>query len=122
MGLQYYKVSLSIFGFGNVWTEQGVGDEDSSILIFSQTVSDVSTQNWHSEISNSNQLRTYCQFQSVLEEETYLTNLHIFKFRRALANFRISCHSLRVETGGWDNTPMHERTCHFCFQNKKNAN
>ena len=61
-------------GFGNVWTEQGGADEDSFILIFSQRVSDVATQNWHSEMSNSSKLRTYCLFKCVLEEEKYLTN------------------------------------------------
>ena len=82
-------------------------------------MSDVSTQNWYSEISNSSKLRTYCQFKSVLEEEKYLTNLDIFKFTKALTNFKISFHSLRLETGRYDNTPIHERICHFCFQNIK---
>ena len=89
------KMLFCQLGFGNVWTEQGVGHEDSFILVFSQIVSDVSTQNWHSEISNSSKLRTYCQFKNVLEEEKYLTNLDIFKFRKALTNFKISCQSLR---------------------------
>ena len=94
------KMLLDQLGLGNVRTEQGVGDVDSFILFLSQRVTDVSTQNWHSEISNFSKLRTYCQFKSVLEEDKYLTNLDIFKFRKALTNFRISCHSLR-ESGNW---------------------
>ena len=57
------KMFLYQLGFGNVWTEQGVGDGDSFILIFSQRVSDVYIQNTHSEISNSSKLRTYCQLK-----------------------------------------------------------
>ena len=82
-------------------------------------MSDVSTQNWHSEINNSSKLRTYCQFESVLEIEKYLMILDIFKFRKALTNFRISCHSLRMQTGRYGNTLIHERICHFCFQNNR---
>ena len=87
--------------------------------MFSQRVSDISIQNCHSEISNSSKLRTICQFKSVFEEEKYLPILDIFKFRKTLTNFRISCHSLRVETGRYGNTPIHERTCHVCFQKNK---
>ena len=110
---------LCQLGFGNVWTEQSVGEDDSFIFIFSQKVSDVSIQKWHSEVSNSSKLRTYCQFKSVLEEEKYITNLNIFKFRKTFTNFRISCHSLRVETGRYDNTPIHENISHFSFQKNK---
>ena len=118
MGLQYnIKKLLYQLGFGNVWTEQDVGNEDFFMIMFSQRALGVSTQNLHSDTNNSSKLRTYSHFQSVLEEDNYLSNLDIFKFRKALTNFRISCHSLAtVETGRYDYAPIHERICHFCLQ------
>ena len=47
----------------------------------------------------------------------YLNELMIPKFRTALTRFRISAHSLAIETGRHQNIGKHERKCIFCNTN-----
>ena len=46
-------------GFGDVWLNQGVGDEDLFVSIFKQRVIDINMQDWKSNLISLDSLRTY---------------------------------------------------------------
>lgn len=71
-------------------------------------------QKWYSEINNSRKLETYALFKHDLELEKYLQLPIPIKYKTALAKFRISAHSLSIETGRYDNTPRENRLCRLC--------
>ncbi len=76
---------------------------------------------WLTDISDSEKqpkLRTYKKFKSKLQFEPYL-NLHNVKIRTAIAQFRLSAHHLRIETGRHTRpyTPADKRFCLKCNDN-----
>ena len=68
-----------------------------------------------------NKLRTYQLFKRNIEYETYLTLTNVEK-RKAITQFRISAHKLRIETGRFNNklkyVPPEQRLCEYCSMNK----
>ena len=51
-------------GFGHVWVNQGVGDVEHFLALYKQRLVDISTQEWHSDITKSE-----------LSFETYLSSV-----------------------------------------------
>ena len=54
---------------------------------------------WYAEIINSDRLEVYHNIKFDFGLESYLQTLSSVKFRKALTRFRISAHSLAIETG-----------------------
>ena len=99
------------YGFGFVWEADTVGDASRFIKQFRQRLVDCSVQQWHSLLEESPKALHYKQFKSILEVETYLNiDLH-FVYRKVLANFRCSSHSLMIETGRHQNIDRNLRFC-----------
>ncbi len=76
---------------------------------------------WLTNISDTEKqpkLRTYVKFKSELKFELYL-HLHNVKIRTAIAQFRLSAHHLRIETGRHTRpyTPAEKRLCIKCDEN-----
>ena len=61
-------------------------------------------------------LRTYGKFKVNLEKENYLKILRKFEYRKYLTRFRISAHTLEIETGRHmkQKIPVYERICKRC--------
>jgi phage terminase large subunit-like protein len=60
-------------------------------------------------------LRTYITFKSNFGREKYLSVLKkSFEQRRCLTELRISCHQLKIETGRYQGTLLHDRKCERC--------
>ncbi len=68
-----------------------------------------------SDLENQPKLRTYMKFKNEFKFEQYL-NLHNVKVRAAIAQFRLSAHHLRIETGRHTRpyTPADKRYCLKC--------
>ena len=49
-----------------------------------------------------------------LQTETYLNCNNNCKYRNAWCKFRMSAHSLEIETGRYNATPLEQRVCKFC--------
>ena len=76
---------------------------------------------WLTDISDTEKqpkLRTYMKFKSKFQFEPYL-KLHNVKIRTAIAQFRLSAHHLRIETGRHTRpyTPAEKRFCLKCNDN-----
>ena len=61
-------------------------------------------------------LRTYTTFKKNHDMETYLLHVCNHKYRRCIAQFLVSSHRLRIETGRHQKPklPLEQRLCQFC--------
>ena len=109
------KNLLYKYGFGFVFISQEVGNIELFVSEFKQRVSDCAAQDWHSELESSTKLETYVTFKSLLETEKYLNVIHVRKYSRALAKFRMSNHQLEIENGRRHYTVRNERYCKYCL-------
>ena len=79
---------------------------------------DIFRQKWHDEISNENKkLRTYQKFKKDFKKELYLDTIRDRNKCIILTNFRVSSHTLHIETGRHTKphpTPESERKCTQC--------
>ena len=97
------------------WERQSCVNSD--ILEFKRTISDQYMYHWSSSINDINtnpKLRTYCQFKSVFECESYLLTIKDFRLQQLLTKFRISDHCLEIEVGRHNNIPADNRICNHC--------
>ena len=108
------RMLLYHYGFGIVWMEQGVGDKALFLKNFLTRLKDCHVQDWHRDINNSSKLSIYCTYKSMLEPEMYLDVVDIWKFRRSLTKFRVSCHNLEIEKGRHEGILLENRICKFC--------
>jgi len=79
-----------------------------------------STKLWddRNNLQNGNKLRLYRCYKSKIMVETYVTNLMSFSERQCLAKLRSGSLPLEVELGRRSGTPIGERTCKLCSENK----
>ena len=100
--------------FTYVWNNQF--DVLPNFLSIKQRIIDQYMQLWSSNINESYKLNWYRFFKNnfSLQTETYLNCINNCKFRNALCKFRLSAHSLEIETGRYNATPLEQRICKFC--------
>ena len=110
------KDMLLSFGFGEAWYNQGVGDEDSFMMVFKQRVNDMYMQTWSHNLESTRKSISYRHFHTLLSPCTYLKNIANVQHRMSLTRFRTRNNRLRVETGSWGNSPVpfEERYCQCC--------
>lgn len=110
------KTILQQHGLEYVWQQQF--DIDIPFCTIKQRIVDIYLQKWYADINNSTRLQTYCVFKHTFESEKYLNVITENKYKVALSRFRISSHSLLIETGRYDGTPREQRICRSCTMNK----
>ena len=111
------KKLLYHLGFGVVWVNQGVGNEELFMIEFNQRVIDIDCQQWHDKLTSLNKLDTYRLFKNNLSCEKYTSVLEKQKYITVLAKFRCSNHTLMVEKGRQLGLPRQNRICQFCSLN-----
>ena len=109
-----------MYGFGNVWLQQGVGNSELFVDIFKRRINDVTIQQWHTEIQENRKLNVLSQIKEILEIETYLSCATLKHHRTALSKFRCSNHKLAIERlrGTVD---QEFRFCKYCVNNGQNV-
>lgn len=110
----HIKNVLFKYGFGIVWISQDIGSISAFLSIFSQRVRDIDMQDWFSELSSLNKLRSYREFKSLLIPEQYLLSVTILDHRRALSRLRCSSHKLNIEIGRRYGIDAEDRICNLC--------
>ena len=78
--------------------------------MFVQRLKGQYVQQWYRRIHMNSKLMVYTCFKSY-EHESYLHCTNIRKFRRVLAQFRVSAHGLEIEKGRYSGTARTERIC-----------
>ena len=99
----HLKYLLYSNGFGYVWERQSVVNERKFKNSLIQRLKD---QQWFASIH-----RNLIGFKMMYEHESYLHCVTIRKFRRILAQFRVSAHSLEIERGRYSGMARTERIC-----------
>ena len=104
------------FGFGEVWLNQGVGDEKLFLAAFKQRIGDTYLQTWNQKINSNRKSILYKEFQITFSPCVYLRHVKNIKHRIALTHFRTRNNRLFVETGSWGSqtVPYEERHCAHC--------
>jgi len=108
------KMWLDELGFSDVWNNQK--HMVPNFMSIKQRIIDQYKQLWLANITESRKLKWYRLFKEnfCLEQEKYLLCINNYKFRNALCKFRVSAHSLEIETGRYNATPLNQRVCKFC--------
>ena len=101
-------------GFGYIWENQHVQNENVFLQRVEQGMRDQFVQKWRNTISESSKLRLYCQIKRNFSFEYYLDVLLLSKFRNAFASLRLSCHYLEIESGRYIGLNREQRLCKFC--------
>ena len=109
------KNELQKCGLSEIWENQLLIDIPSDLI--KQRITDRYKQSWYSKISNSNRLATYSSIKTDFSFEPYLYMLSNPRFRMALTKFRVSAHSLAIETGRHTGTERNMRKCVLCNMN-----
>ena len=104
------------FGFGEVWLNHGVGDENLFLAAFKQRIGDTYLQTWNQNINNNRKSILYKEFQITFSPCVYLRHVKNIKHRIALTHSRTQNNRLFVETGSWGSqtVPFGERHCAHC--------
>ena len=108
------KQLLYRFGFGYIWEQQFVTNENLFLKQFKLCVLDCDRQVWSLNMSSFPKLRTLQLFKTELTAEPYLDLFIPTRLRIALAKFRIGNHDLEIERGRHNNLPVNERLCKLC--------
>lgn len=109
------KTILEELGFANLWIFQNELYINFSLIKL--RILDTFKQSWYSYINNSPRLSSYCLYKHDFELEPYLKHLDINKFKIALTRFRLSAHSLNIETGRHHGIDRVHRKCMKCTMN-----
>ncbi len=100
-----------------LWEAQSCSTRDLSLA--QNKLYNIFRDNCISDINNVNKfpkLRTYKDFKVSFEAEDYLYDIKNISHVRFLAKFRLSSHSLRIETGRYERPkiPAEQRLCLLC--------
>lgn len=103
-------------GFGEVWYNQGVEEEERFLQVFKQRITDNYMQVWKQKIGNTRKSLLYRRFHDIFSPCQYLQHIKNVKHRIALTHLRTRNNRLFVETGSWGNqsTPYEQRYCTHC--------
>jgi len=104
------KSCLDIFGFSEVWINDGVGDVKLFLNAFKERMIDCYKQDWFAKLCESERFVTYRSYKSLLETEKYLHDLTIAKFRKVFVWFRLGVNVLNVNNR-YNNR---SKLCPFC--------
>ena len=104
------KHCLDMFGFSEVWINDGVGDVKLFLKVCKQRMIDCYKQNWSAKLSDSDRFITYRSFKTLLQPEKYLQDLTIAKFRKVFVWFRLGVNVLNVNNR-YNNR---SKLCPFC--------
>ena len=101
-------------GCGYAWERQSVENEKQFILLFVQRLKDQYLQSWFEKINLSSKLTTYRGFKTTYEHECYLNFITNRKYRRTIAQFRVSAHDLETERGRYNGVARNGSICKLC--------
>ena len=106
---------LFSYGFGHVWVNQGVGDEQAFYKCFYQRLKDNYQQSCMEKVNGSSKCILYRNLIDMYKVPFYIESVQDMKYRQAITNLRTCNHRLHSETGRWSTpVPFGERICSSC--------
>jgi hypothetical protein len=113
--MTHTKHVLYQYGFGFVWIAGEIGDARMFLNAFTQRLKDCAKQTMHSDINTSPKALSYRLFKSALTPGSYISLPLTYNLKRALSNFRCSCHGLMIEKGRHLKINREFRFCKYCL-------
>ena len=106
---------LETSGFGFVWQQQFVENENGFISTFEKRLCDIYRQNWLSQVNLTSEGRLYKHIKMNFKLESYLF-MNNKAFRMAITKIRLSSHLFMIERGRWGSNSLarNERLCQIC--------
>ena len=83
------------YGFGDVWENQGVGDEKIFLKVFKERLLNCYKQEWFADVTTKERFSLYCTFKSDLSLSSYLTELKHIKARNLFIRLRLGVSQLK---------------------------
>ena len=104
-------------GFGDIWLQQYVPDNNNFVSLFTQRVSDIFMQQNTENIYNVSEHRLYKQFLNTTISTEYLHTIKEKYIRVAITRFRLGSHNFMVERGRWQRPKLDfiNRKCDLCL-------
>ena len=84
--------------------------------LFKRRIRDQFIQEWNTGINNCSKLDYYSKFKKTFCYEEYLDILNTDTLRKTLTCFRLSAHTLEIETGRYNGIDRSNRFCKLCNQ------
>ena len=105
-------------GFGDIWRDQCVFDQEGFNKAFKQRLFDIFKQNWSFRLSESTRASFYRVIIGTHAFQNILDTVNANRHRIALTRLICSSHRLSIETGRWrrPQIPRHERKCAICHK------
>ena len=109
------KSLLESTGFGYIWQQQFVTNENEFLRSFRQRLCDMYLQLWESQVNLTSDNRLYKHIKSSFVFESYL-NISNRALRTSLTKIRLSSHIFYIERGRWgpNIVDVNERKCTIC--------
>ena len=109
------KKLLESCGFGYIWRNQFVHNENQFLNEFKERIKDMYLQDWSSQVQLTSENRLYKNIKTNFKLEPYL-NLNNRALRVSLSKIRLSSHIFNIERGRWGpvRQEVNERKCTVC--------
>ena len=110
-----FRDMLFQHGFGYVWFEQHVDNENNFLRIFERRLKDIFLQNWNVEKEATSDFRLFKKIKRSFAFEKYL-NISNKTLRVAITKVRLSSHLFFIERGRWGKPKVNaiDRKCNLC--------
>ena len=86
-------------------------EKENIISLVRYKLEDHFKEKFRKEIGNSSKLNS--SVKDDFKEEKYISDVKYYKYRSAIAKFRISAHIFPIEKGIWRSIPGDQRICRF---------
>ena len=111
--IENVKSILESCGFSGVWHSQDTKNPKWLSLAISQKLKDQYLQTWSATVDKTSSATNFKLYKDTFGYSKFLSLLSA-KNSKTFLKFRTRNHTLPVETGRWNGTPLHERICNFC--------
>ena len=108
------KNILNSTGFGHVWINQGVANEENFLDSIKTRLYDIDAQNWFQSVSTMSSLRTYISLKTDKNAEPYTYLLHDLGARKTIARLRCGVIDIGVNNERKNHVIYDQRICKFC--------
>ena len=96
---------FKIIGIDPDLTQLHLMENDSIILLVKNKLEDYFKEKFRKEIGNSSRLTLYSSMKNGFEKEQCISDVKYYRYRSAVAKFRISAHTSPVENDRWRSIP-----------------
>ena len=86
-------------------------EKENIISLVRNKLEDHFKEKFRKEIGNSSKLNLHSSMKDDFKEEQYISDVKYYKYRSAIAKFRISAHTFLIEKGRWRSIPREQRIC-----------